>query len=117
MQLQGLPAEQGKQQLPGSIQAVPFHQPFNPYEDGRFPLQGFNSILYKSEHIDVLSVLSMPPLVLTLQDVYLSDNRSLDLCDITYFGSCDWDKTYDAEMTPHIMQSDFFRAKMAKQSR
>lgn len=89
----------------------------NPYKDGRFFSLGFSIPIYDNHTFDLISVLSMPPLVLTLQDVYLSDNRSLDLCDITSLGSCGWDKTYDMEMTPRIEHSDFFRAKRNKRSR
>lgn len=83
----------------------------NPYEDGRFFSTGFIGTFHDNSKADFISVLSMPPLVLTLLDVDQSDNRSLDLCDITSFGSCDWDKTYDTEITPRIKHDDFFRAK------
>lgn len=89
----------------------------NPYKDGRFFSFGFSPRIDNNNKVDFISVLSLPPLILTLQDVYLSGNRSLALCDITAFGSCDWDKTYDMEMTPFIEHGDFFRVKEAKQPR
>lgn len=89
----------------------------NPFEDARFSSLGFCMPISYDLKADVISVLSMPPLVLTLLDVDLSDNKSLDLCDITPFGLCDWGKPYDMTMTPHIVHDDPMRNKGNKQPR